>query len=93
MSDGPSTGLISRVVGGYLMGLEACEPLGGCPSFTSVTGSHPRVGDGAFVRVASGAMNGLISRAVGGYLFGLESCQPVDGCPGTINITDGAYRG
>ena len=95
VQDGPSEGLIARVIGGHLFGLgvcvDGCGGLIGLDSggFFDYDRAHPTVGDGSFVRVATGSKNGLISRAVGGHLFGLATC--VDGCAGAVNVDETAF--
>ena len=99
VADGPHAGKILRVVGGHLMHLDTCDPFGGCPGLSSISGaqfdahvsSHPTIANGTFVRILNGTKNGWVSRAAGGSLLHLNTCEPLGGCPGMIEITEYTY--
>jgi hypothetical protein len=92
IADGARAGVVTRAVGGALIPLGSCAPLGGCPDAVSVDGlgiasyavGHPWPADGTFVRIADGPSTGTPLRAAGGALLALSDCIPLRGCPGAV---------
>jgi cell wall-associated NlpC family hydrolase len=100
VADGPNTGLIGRVVGGVLLGLNTCEGIEGCDTAVNLPEStydwyasqHSTIENGTFVRIADGTSNGLIGRAAGGVLIGFASCEAIEGCSSAVNIDEDAWN-
>lgn len=102
VADGSEYGLIGRVVGGVLLGLDTCEGLeGNCGSainvaenaYNTYASEHRIIENGTFVRVADGPRAGLIGRVVGGVLLGLTTCEGMEseGCDMAVNVAENAY--
>ncbi len=99
INDGPSYGFIGTVVGGAVIHLDSCAPVGGCAGVVGLDSggagaymaAHPLPANGSYVRVADGALAGLIARAAGGALLGLSDCAPLGGCPGWVSLDSGGF--
>ena len=100
VASGPANGLVTRAVGGALLGVGTCEPLGGCSEAVNVDqlgfevyeDSHPVPANGAFVEIANGPQVGQIARAAGGALLPISNCVFLDGCPNPVRLDEYGYR-
>lgn len=94
INDGPSAGFIGTLVGGAVIHLDSCAPVGGCAGVVGLDSggaaaymaAHPVPANGSYVRVADGAFAGLIARVAGGALLGLTNCTLLGGCPGWVAL-------
>ena len=104
IQDGPQVGFVGETIGGALIHVDNCAPLGGCPGLVGLDSggasdymaTHPTPANRTFVRVADGPNQGLIARVAGGALISLTDCTALGGCPGPVNLDSGGfsdYRG
>jgi hypothetical protein len=99
IADGPSKGWVGRFVGGALIHVDSCVPLGGCPGevpldsggVAAYMAAHPLPANGSYVLVADGPDAGLIARAAGGAFLGLTDCAVLGGCPGFVTLDSGGF--
>ena len=100
IQDGPQAGFVGETIGGALIHVDSCGPLGGCPGLVGLDSggagdymaTHPTAANGTFVRVADGANQGLIARAAGGALLSLTDCTALGGCPGPVDLDSGGFN-
>ena len=99
IQDGPSEGFIGTFVGGAVIHLDSCAPLGGCAGVVGLDSggaaaymaAHPVPANGSFVRVANGPYAGVIARAAGGAFLALTDCDPLGGCPAPVSLDAGGF--
>jgi hypothetical protein len=99
INDGPAEGFIGTVVGGAVIHLDSCDPVGGCAGVVGLDSggaaaymaAHPVPANGSFVRVANGPYAGVIARAAGGAFLALTDCDPLGGCPAPVSLDAGGF--
>ncbi|MDQ6807276.1 MAG: hypothetical protein M3065_20500 [Actinomycetota bacterium] len=88
IQDGPAAGFIGTLVGGAVIHLDSCVPVGGCAGVVGLDSggaagymaAHPVPADGSFVRINDGPGLGFIGTLVGGAVIHVDSCAPLNGC-------------
>ncbi|HEY5319138.1 MAG TPA: hypothetical protein VIJ20_14205, partial [Solirubrobacteraceae bacterium] len=97
IQNGPAEGFIGTFVGGAVIHLDSCAPVGGCKGVVGLDAggaaaymaAHPVPANGSFVRINDGAATGFIGTVVGGAVIHLDSCAPVNGCAGVVGLDAG----
>jgi hypothetical protein len=97
IQNGPAKGFIGTFVGGAVIHLDSCAPVGGCAGVVGLDSggagaymaAHPVPANGSFVRINDGPSLGFIGTLVGGAVIHLDSCAPVGGCAGVVGLDSG----
>jgi hypothetical protein len=97
IQNGPSEGFIGRFVGGAVIHVDSCAPIGGCAGDVGLDAggaaaymaAHPVPANGSFVRIQNGPSEGFIGTFVGGAVIHVDSCAPVGGCLGDVGLDAG----
>jgi hypothetical protein len=94
IQNGPAAGFVGTFVGGAVIHLDSCAPVGGCAGVVGLDSggaaaymaAHPVPANGSLVRISDGPSAGFIGRVVGAAVIHVDSCAPLAGCAGVVGL-------